>query len=183
MDMFFGNLRRATGLASLLILSMVTAANAAEKAPATYGFRTLSVELAKQAAWAAMTDCRDKGYSVAVAVIDRGGNLQALFRDQLAGPHTPDTAIQKAWTANSFRQSTGDLAQLLIDGTIPSRIPDVPGALLVGGGLMIQNGEGVLLGAIGVSGAPPGKSEQDSIDGACAQAGIGAIEEPLQFAE
>ncbi|MHA1597263.1 MAG: GlcG/HbpS family heme-binding protein [Alphaproteobacteria bacterium] len=161
----------------------MSSANAAEDAPATYGFKTLSVELAAKAAHGAMIDCRNKGYSVAVAVVDRGGNLQAFFRDQLAGPHTPDTAIGKAWTANSFRQNTGDLAQFLIDGTIPSRIPDVPGALLVGGGKMIENGEGVLLGGIGVSGAPPGKSEQDSIDGACAQAGIDAIEEPLAFAE
>jgi len=181
--MFTAKSVKMVGLACLLALSGAAAAGAAEKAPATYGFRTLSVELAKKAAWTAMIVCRDKGYSVAVAVIDRGGNLQALFRDRLAGPHTPDTATAKAWTANSFRQGTGDLAQLLIDGALPARIPDIPGALLVGGGLMIQNGEGVLLGAIGVSGAPPGKSEQNSIDGACAQAGINAIEEPLQFAE
>ena len=173
---------KGTALAGLLAVSFA-GVSAAEDAPATYGFKTLSVELASKAAWAAMIDCRIKGYSVAVAVIDRSGNLQAFFRDRLAGPHTPDTAIGKAWTANSFRQNTGDLAQLLIDGTIPARIPDVPGALLVGGGKMIQDGEGVLLGAIGVSGAPPGKSEQDSIDGACAQAGINAIEEPLAFAE
>jgi len=55
-----------------------------------------------------------------------------------------------------------------------------PGALLVGGGLMVTAG-GESLGGIGVSGAPPGKSERDSIDGACADAGIGAVQDILEF--
>ena len=150
--------------------------------PGLYQFKTMSLELASQAAWAAINDCRNKGYSVAVAIVDRGGNPQAQLRDRLAGPHTPKTAFRKAWTANSFRQSTGDLAGMLEDKTIPNQVTNNPGALLVGGGKLIQAG-GQLIGAIGVSGAPPGKSERDSIDGACAVAGIEAISETLDFAD
>lgn len=146
------------------------------------GYRSLSVEFAHKAAWAAMEDCRKRGYSVAVAVIDRGGNLQAFLRDKLAGPHTVETAIRKAWTANSFRQSTADLAAMLQEGRIPNQVQNNPGALLVGGGLQIMT-QGETVGAIGVSGAPPGKSERDSIDGACAQAAIDAIWEAMEMAE
>ena len=103
-------------------------------------------------------------------MVDRGGNLQALLRDRFAGPHTPETAIRKAWTANSFRQSTSELAGFLQEGRIPHQVQHNPGSLLVGGGLIIQ-AQGQIIGGIGVSGAPPGKSERDSIDGACAQAG------------
>ncbi len=147
-----------------------------------YSFKSLSVESASKAAWAAINECRKKGYSVAVAVVDRGGNLQAYLRDRFAGPHTTETAIRKAWTANSFRQSTADLADFLKKGRIPSQVQHNPGALLVGGGVLIRQG-GSIIGGIGVSGAPPGKSEKDSIDGACAQVGVNAIQEEIEFAE
>ncbi|MBE9515378.1 MAG: heme-binding protein [Proteobacteria bacterium] len=147
-----------------------------------FSIRTLSVEAAYKAAWGALQDCRKQGYSIAVAIVDRGGNVQVLLRDRFAGPHTPETAIRKAWTANSFRQSTADLAGLLKEKRIPGQVAHNPGALLVGGGLMITSG-GETIGGIGVSGAPPGKSERDSIDGACAQAGLKAIEETLEFGE
>ena len=145
-------------------------------------FRSLSVEQASHAAWEALRDCRKRGYSVAVAVVDRGGNTQALLRDRYAGPHTVETAIRKAWTANSFRQTTADLAGMLQEGRIPNQVQHNPGALLVGGGLLIE-AKGQIIGGIGVSGAPPGKSERDSIDGACAQAGLAAIQAALEFAE
>lgn len=144
--------------------------------------RSMSVEIAQQAATAAMKTCRDRGFSVAVAVVDRGGNVQVLLRDRFAGPHTISTATQKAWTANSFRQSTAQLAGLLEEKRIPSQVANNPGALLVGGGLLVR-AAGEVIGAIGVSGAPPGKSERDSIDGDCARSGIAAIEEKLEFAE
>ncbi len=162
-------------------LSPVLADDESEPPP-LYHYSSLSVEMASKAAWAALTDCRKKGFSVAVAVVDRGGHLQALLRDQFAGPHTPETAIRKAWTANSFRQSTAVLAGLLSEGRIPSQVQHNPGALLVGGGLKIETG-GATVGGIGVSGAPPGTSETESIDDACAQAGIDAIVDELAFGD
>jgi len=152
----------------------------AEDEDKMYVSREMTVEVASKAAWHAMLDCRKRGYSVAVAVVDRGGNLLAFYRDRFAGPHTPETAIRKAWTANSFRQSTADLATYLQKGTIPNQVQHNPGALLVGGGVTIQS-QGQLVGGIGVSGAPPGKSELDSIDGACAKKGLEEVEEFLEF--
>lgn len=164
------------------ILLALLAALPARAESTLYRFQTLSLETADRAAWAALKDCRGRGYSVAVAVLDRGGNLQALLRDRLAGPHTPETAIRKAWTANSFRQSTADLAALLREGRIPSQVQHNPGALLVGGGLTIE-AQGQIIGGIGVSGAPPGQSERDSLDGACARAGLEAIQTDLELAD
>ena len=59
-------------------------------------FRVLKPELAMEAAQAAMADCRQKGFQIAVSVADRFGILQVTLRDQLAGPHTPDTSYRKA---------------------------------------------------------------------------------------
>lgn len=152
----------------------------AEEAGGIHSSRTLSIELASKLAWQALLDCRKRGYSVAVAVVDRGGNVQSLFRDRFAGPHTIETATRKAWTANSFRQNTATLAGLLKKGVIPHQVQHNPGALLVGGGVVIES-QGSIIGGIGVSGAPPGKSELESIDGACALAGLDAIRENLEF--
>ena len=164
---------------SLLTTTVFVNAN---QSPEFYQFRSLSLDLASKAAWAAINDCRKRGFSVAVAIVDRGGNAQVQLRDRFAGPHTPETAFRKAWTANSFRQSTADLAGMLEEKRIPNQVSNNPGALLVGGGVLIE-AAGEIIGAIGVSGAPPGKSERDSIDGACALAGIEEIREELDFAE
>lgn len=168
-------------LTALLLLPLSQAAMASEESP-VISYKSLGLKMADKAAWAAVDDCRQRGYSVAVAIVDRGGNTQVLLRDRHAGPHTVETAIRKAWTANSFRQSTSDLAAMLQEGRIPNQVQHNPGALLVGGGLTIQAG-GQIIGGIGVSGAPPGKSERDSIDGACANAGLIAVSEELEFAE
>lgn len=172
---YFGQLAAGVSLALSLPLH-------AADGGGLFSVRSLTVDTASKAAWGAIEECRKRGYSVAVAVVDRGGNLQVLLRDRFAGPHTPETATRKAWTANSFRQSTAELAGLLEEKRIPSQVPNNPGALLVGGGVLIQ-AAGEIIGAIGVSGAPPGKSERESIDGACGQAGIDAIQEILEFAE
>ena len=144
--------------------------------------RTMTIETASKAAWQAMKVCRDEGYSVAVAVVDKSGILQIFYRDRFAGPHTVQTAISKAWTAVSFHVNTNELADMLHRGEIPRQVQHNPGALLVGGGVNIYS-QGELVGAIGVSGAPPGKSERDSIDGACAVKGIKSIEETLEFSD
>lgn len=146
----------------------------------TFSSRSLTVETAAKAAWGALFNCRKAGYSVAVVVVDKGGNTQVMLRDRFAGPHTPETARRKAWTAVSFRQSTGDLASFLQAGEVPNQVQHIAGALLVGGGENIQS-NGEIIGAIGVSGAPPGQSEKNSIDGMCAKAGIKEIEDALAF--
>lgn len=169
-------------LGVLLLSSTPVYSEEKAEAPSTYSSKSLSIESASKVAWGAINECRKRGFSVTVAVVDRGGNLQALLRDQFAGPHTVDTAIRKAWTANSFRQSTANLATLLKEGRIPNQVQHNPGALLVGGGITIE-AQGSILGGVGVSGAPPGKSEGDSIDGACAKTGVAAIQDELEFGD
>jgi uncharacterized protein GlcG (DUF336 family) len=144
-------------------------------ADATYAARQLTPETALRAAQAALDSCRKSGFQVAVAVVDRGGLVQVVLRDRLAGAHTPDTATNKAWTAASFRISTMELGRESDAGKSMSGIRQLPRVMAVGGGLVIQGG-GVSLGAIGVSGAPGG-----SADEACAAAGIKAIQDDIEF--
>jgi len=142
---------------------------------ATYSTRNLTVETALKAAQAALKKCRDSGWQVAVAVVDRSGLTQVMLRDRYAGAHTPRTAGGKAWTAISFRSNTSALVDLTQPGKAQSGLRNLPHTVILGGGVLIEGG-GQLLGAIGVSGAPGGEADE-----ACAKAGIAAIQESLEF--
>lgn len=165
------NVRRLSVAAALLIVSICPAR--ADEALVAY--KSLSPELALDLARAALGSCRTSGYQVAVAVVDRFGVTQVMLRDRFAGPHTPLTASGKAWTAVSFKTSTTELNAISQPGMMQSGIRNLPGAVIIAGGLIVEAG-GSLAGAVGVSGAPGGDADE-----ACARAGIEAIRDRLEF--
>jgi uncharacterized protein GlcG (DUF336 family) len=145
----------------------------AQEALVTY--KSLNPEVALELARAALADCRKRDYQVAVAVVDRFGVTQVMLRDRFAGPHTPATAAGKAWTAVTFRTNTTELNAASQPGSMQAGVRDLPGAVVIGGGVMVDSG-GSLVGAVGVSGAPGGDADE-----ACAKAGIEAIRDKLDF--
>jgi len=145
----------------------------AQKMLASYP--TLTTIAAQRAAQAALARCQKDGYTVAVAVVDRGGQPLALLRDNLAGGHTAQTAISKAATAVSFRTDTTELAGSSQAGKPQSGIRHLPGVAAIGGGIVIR-AKGSLVGGIGVSGAPGGDA-----DDACAKAGVAAISDAIEM--
>jgi uncharacterized protein GlcG (DUF336 family) len=145
------------------------------KESATVTYKSLTLETALELAQAALAKCRNDGFQVAVSVVDRGGNLQVALRDRFAGPHTPSTSYRKAWTAVSFRTDTLELSKLTESGEAWA-IRNVEGALPLGGGVQIREGDGNLLGAVGVSGTPSGTNDE-----ACAKAGVAAIMPKIEF--
>lgn len=159
--------------ASALALLVAQPVRAEEKA--MVAFKILTPEVALELAQGALRSCRASGYQIAVVVVDRFGILQVTIRDQLAGPHTVDTARRKAWTAISFRTDTVTMADATQAGKEQSGVRHVSGALMVGGGVPVQAG-GVMVAGIGVSGAPGGK-----LDDKCARDGIETIIEKLEF--
>ena len=165
-------MKRSTAMVLLL-----AAAGAAHSQPAdpTYSLRMLTPDAALKAAQAALAHCRAAGYQAAVAVVDRMGVTQVMLRDRFAGPHTPRMAVDKAWTAVSFRTNTTALMEITQPGMPQSGLRNRPRVTLVGGGQMVEAG-GSILGAIGVSGAPGGKE-----DDACATAGLAAIRDDLEL--
>ncbi|HET7363903.1 MAG TPA: heme-binding protein [Burkholderiales bacterium] len=150
-------------------------ASGAVAADATYSVKLLTPETALKAAQAALARCRASGFQVSVAITDRMGVVQVLLRDRFAGPHTPELASAKAYTAVSFRTNTTELAEATQPGKPQSGIRNRPNVAAVGGGMMIE-ASGSLVGAIGVSGAPGARD-----DDACAAAGISAIREDLEL--
>ena len=165
---------RNTGHA-LLAAALLTATGLQAEMPALVTYQALSLETAQELAEATLAACREAGYQVAVAVVDRAGVPQVMLRDRYAGAHTPDTSFRKAWTAVSFRSDTLALAETTQPGKPQSGVRDVTNALMLGGGVLVE-AAGSLVGAVGVSGAPGGEE-----DAACAREGLAAIEDRLAF--
>lgn len=147
----------------------------AQGSAATHTIRVLTPEAALKAMNAALAECRKQGFQVAVAVVDRSGVVQSLVRDRFAGAHTPEVAVNKAWTAVSFRTDTTELARATQAGQASSGLRSVPRFTAVGGGVTVQ-AAGAIVGGIGVSGAPSGDA-----DDACAKAGIASIRDELEL--
>jgi len=160
-------------LVAVLALSLVACGAHAQKMLATYS--TLTTAAAQRAAQAAFDRCSKDGYTVAVAVVDRGGQPLALLRDNLAGAHTVNTAIGKAATAVSFRVDTAELASQTQPGRPQSGIRALPSVVAIAGGIVMR-AKGALVGGIGVSGAPGGDADE-----VCAKAGLAAISDALEL--
>lgn len=161
----------------LLIAALAAAAacGAHAQQQATFAVRSITPEAALKAAQAALQSCSRTGYQVAVAVNDRAGHPLVMLRDRLAGPHTPETAMNKAYTAVTFRLDTLAFARVTQSGEAASGIRHLPRVVAIGGGVPIESA-GALVGGIGVSGAPGGDA-----DDVCARAGIAAIKDDLEF--
>lgn len=168
-------MRYSIGLSLGVALSMAIATGAVSAEEKGYvQTRSLSMGLAAKLALEAAMDCTGKGYQVAVAVVDRTGNLLALVRNPLAGHHTIEVSQRKAYTAATYQTPTSALRE-------SQHLRFTPNVILLGGGLPILVG-GQFYGAVAVSGAPARKVAGDE-DEACARTGIEKIRETLEFAD
>jgi uncharacterized protein GlcG (DUF336 family) len=156
-----------------IVLGALSLPSSAEDSLATY--KALKPEVALDVAKATMKACRENGYQVTVVIVDRSGVVQIMLRDQLAGPHTLETARRKAWTAASFSGDTRSIAEATRPGSGQSGARFVSDAMMVAGGIPLY-AEGTLVGAVGVSGAPRADEDQK-----CADKGAETLEEILLF--
>jgi uncharacterized protein GlcG (DUF336 family) len=89
-----------------------------------------------------------------IAVVDSGANLKAFLRMDDAWVGSIDIAIKKAKTACFFGMATGQLGKLSQPGKPLYAIEHSnDGLITFPGGLPIVDKDGVLIGAIGVSGS------------------------------
>jgi len=161
-------------LTKILALASFTLAlqSVAEEQPMTINIKRLSMETALRIAQAAITQCRKEGVQIAVTVVDRGGHPQVVLRDVLAMDITVPISKQKAHTAMVFNSALSELEDRF---TKPFQVPKLDGLLVAAGGLPINIG-GSILGGVGVSGAPSGKTDEK-----CAKVGIDAVRDDLEM--
>ena len=134
--------------------------------------------MAKVMADACEADQRKSGYSpINIAIVDDGGDLVLFRRQNDAFLLSIDIAMKKANSSAGIPFPTRTIEELVYgkDGK-PGIIPGLAFSkdlVAFAGGLPIRTKSGVLLGAIGVSGATADEDEQ------CAAAAIKAVDDIL----
>jgi len=135
--------------------------------------KDLSLATALAIAITAGETCKGQGHRVTVAVVGRTGEIIVHLRGDDASPHTIENSQRKAFTARTFRTSSGEFAQRQKDNP-PGAALWLTGISATAGGLPIKIGEDVI-GAVGVSGSPGGDKDE-----ACAKAGLDKVADQLK---
>jgi uncharacterized protein GlcG (DUF336 family) len=118
---------------------------------------------------AALAAGRAAGLSpLTVAVLDAGGHLFALKREDGSGILRPEIAIGKAWGALGMGQSSRAIRDRLQDNpAFLNALAAASGGRFVAapGGVLIRDGAGAVVGAVGISGDRSEKDESCAITG------------------
>lgn len=155
-----------TSIALALVLCLSTAASSAAQAvPVAFDLAAAS-RIAALAAHEART--RNAGGSI--AVVDAGGHLLVLNRLDGTFPAAAAVSIEKARTAATFQKPTRDFENAIKNGRHALLGVDVMTPLQGGVPITIN---GVVVGAIGVSGAHSAQEDDD-----IAQAAVTGFERP-----
>ena len=130
----------------------------------------LTLAAARRVVAAVLAEGRAMGVPLSAAVIDAGDQLVAFERMDAADLVSTSLALDKAYSALMNRMPTGDLGPYAQPGAEFYGYESLSGGRMVvfGGGLPLVR-DGVLVGAIGVSG---GSAEQDA---QAAEAGVRAF--------
>ena len=129
--------------------------------------KTLTLEVARRVAAAAEAEAKRNNWAVSIAVLDDAGHLMVFHRMDGAKLVAIDIAIRKARTAVYFQGPTKGLEEEVSGGR--TALLPIDGFMPLEGGVPLMV-DGVLVGAIGVSGVTGAQ------DGQCAQAGAAALE-------
>lgn len=134
---------------------------------------TVALALARRLIAAAEAEADARGVRMGIAVVDPAGEPVAVSRMDGASPVALKLAVDKAFTAAAFNAPTDGWGEVTAPGGADWGLTSALGGrvLLLPGGLPLRVG-GVLVGAIGVSGAAP------AVDLACATAAVQAVDLP-----
>jgi len=136
--------------------------------------RSISLQLARTIADAALAACTKDGFDVTAAVVDRAGDFVLLLRSDRANPHNAELARRKAYTSRTFgitslefRNRTAGTGEFAGQRQLAEVIP-------LGGGVPIRIGTEII-GGLGLSGSPVQEADEK-----CALAGLAAAANQLK---
>lgn len=120
---------------------------------------SLTLEQAEKLSEAAKAKAKEIGVPMNIAIVDEGANLKSFHRMDNAWLGSIDISVKKAKTARFFDMNSGEIGKLSQPGQPLYNIEHSNGGLITfPGGVVLKDGSGTIVGAIGVSG---GSVEQD----------------------
>ena len=127
---------------------------------------SLSLADAERAGTIVLDGAAANGHAATVAVCDASGDLLLLRRGDGAPGFSAELAAAKAYTAARFGNSTAVLEELWSQRPVYAHSLVAQGKWFVGRGGVPVFRDGVVVGAIGVSGADPKGEEALAIEAA-----------------
>jgi glc operon protein GlcG len=127
----------------------------------------LTIEAAKAIAAACEAAARKDRLKLVIAIVDDGGHLVLLHRDDGAQVGSVEIAILKARTAVLFKRPTKAF-QDVVEGQGRFALLCIPNGIPLDGGVLLKSGDEII-GAIGVSG------ESDEEDGDIGRIGAAVL--------
>ena len=113
----------------------------------------MTLELARKIIDAAVAKSQELGTKMDIAVVDEGMNLTAFVREDGAWLGSIDIAMKKAKTARAFDMDSGEIGKLSQPGGPLYNIEHSNQGLISFPGGVVLTKDGVVIGAIGVSGS------------------------------
>ncbi|AKK74545.1 Heme-binding protein [Bacteroides fragilis] len=113
-----------------------------------------ALKLAEQA----KVEAKKMGKNVSVAVVNSSGATILLLKGDNVGVHNTEASRRKAYTSVSTKSASWDLMKKVLSDSSSGNLESMPELLLLGGGVPIWK-DGILIGAIGVSGAGGGEND------------------------
>ena len=163
--------------AGALMFCMAASASHAQSLPMQ---KYMPLDVAIEAAVAAVEACKAAGHPVSVEVMNHNGMTLAAFHDPFSSIHSAYSAHAKAYTVLSYSYANGEPTSALIAKRIlaspaaVARIQGIPGLILAPGGVLIKSGDQTV-GAIGVGGSAGPENDEK-----CAFAGVEKIRARLE---
>ncbi|WP_145561322.1 GlcG/HbpS family heme-binding protein [Yersinia bercovieri] len=103
---------------------------------------------------AAQTYAQEQGFSVCISVVDASGLLSGFLRMDDAVPGAIDVSCKKARTAALFRTDSNEIGAAAQPGGAIYTLESTNGGLIsFGGGVVLHDSYGKVIGAVGVAGA------------------------------
>jgi uncharacterized protein GlcG (DUF336 family) len=138
----------------------------------------LPFALALEAATEAVHVCARNGYAVTATVVDMDGIPQVALRGDGATVHTRESSFQKAYGVITLGpmfgfDTSGALFELVKTNPYAPRLATVTNVMALPGAVAFKSHQ-VIVGALGVGGAPGGDKDE-----VCARAGVAKVSDRL----
>lgn len=138
----------------------------------------LPLNLAVEAATDAVRVCAQNGYQVSATVVDMDGVRQVDLRGDGATIHTAESSYDKAYTVVTLGpifdfDTSGKFFEMTKTSPYAPRLSTMHNVMALPGAVAFKS-KNVIVGALGVGGAPGGDKDE-----VCAQAGMAKVADRL----
>ena len=171
-------MKRMTSIILICGAGVLTASEPSQPPEIAAYHYSLPLAVAVEAATEAIRACAQNGYQVSATVVDTDGVPQVALRGNGATIHTGESSFEKAFTVVTLGpifdfDTSGKFFNLVKTNPYAPRLAMMRNVMALPGAVAFKS-RGVIVGALGVGGAPGGDKDE-----VCAHAGVAKVADRL----